>query len=144
MALSDEEIMLKERIKFVLAKFGKTATDLGDDENQKVRARRQVLGDANVQTSLLRKLLYMFPSVSADYVLMGEGAMLKADHLAPRVYTQHNEVRGNHAGGDINVGPDTIVTKKTVDALQARVAELEHDKRTLQAVVDAMTAGLKK
>ena len=75
---------------------------------------------------------------------MGEGSMYKTDHLAPRVYTQHNEVKGNSAGGDINVGPDTIVTKKTVDALQARVEELERDKKYLQLVIDSMTAGTQR
>ena len=144
MALSNEQKMLKERIRFVLAKFGKTATDLGDTENEKVRARRQVLGDALVQTDLLQKLLYMFPSISADYLLMGEGSMMKADHMAPHVYTQHNEVKGNSAGGDINVGPDTIVTKKTVDDLTAKIAELEKDKATLQNLLNACAAGMKK
>ena len=144
MALSNEQKMLKERIRFVLAKFGKTATDLGDTENEKVRARRQVLGDALVQTDLLQKLLYMFPSISADYLLMGEGSMMKADHMAPHVYTQHNEVKGNSAGGDINVGPDTIVTKKTVDDLTAKIAELEKDKAMLQNLLNAFAAGIKK
>ena len=144
MALSNEQKMLKERIRFVLAKFGKTATDLGDTENEKVRARRQVLGDALVQTDLLQKLLYMFPSISADYLLMGEGSMMKADHMAPHVYTQHNEVKGNSAGGDINVGPDTIVTKKTVDDLTAKIAELEKDKAMLQNLLNAFAAGMKK
>lgn len=144
MALSNDQKMLKERIRFVLAKFGKTATDLGDTENEKVRARRQVLGEALVQTDLLQKLLYMFPSISADYVLMGEGSMLKAEHAAPHVYTQHNEVKGNSAGGDINVGPDTIVTKKTVDDLTAKIAELEKDKAMLQNLLNAFAAGMKK
>ena len=144
MALSNEQKMLKERIRFVLAKFGKTATDLGDTENEKVRARRQVLGEALVQTDLLQKLLYMFPSISADYVLMGEGSMMKAEHTAPHVYTQHNEVKGNTAGGDINVGPDTIVTKKTVDDLTAKITELEKDKAMLQNLLNAFAAGIKK
>ena len=70
--------------------------------------------------------------------------MYKADCLAPHVYTQHNEVKGNTAGGDINVGPDTVVTKKTVEELQARVAELETDKRNMQLLIDAMNVRPRK
>lgn len=144
MALSNEQKLLKERIRFVLAKFGKTATDLGDSENDKVRARRQVLQDSIVQTDLLQKLLYMFPSISADYLLMGEGGMLKADHTAPHIYTQHNEVKGNSAGGDINVGLDTIVTQKTVDELNAKIVELEKDNQFLKGLLSAFSAGVNK
>ena len=70
--------------------------------------------------------------------------MYKADHIAPRVYTQHNEVHDNSAGGDINVGPDTIVTKKTVERLETRVAELEQDKKNMQTLIDALTVKPRK
>lgn len=143
--VTEEEKLLKQRIRHLLDEKKISIRTIADTESERVMLGRQINGDDTIVSyRTIQKLLYMFHDIDANWLVMGEGSMYKTDHLAPRVYTQHNEVKGNNAGGDINVGPDTIVTKKTVDALQARVAELEHDKRTLQAVVDAMTAGLKK
>ena len=136
---------LKERIRFVLDHENIKLAHIGDTEGERTMMSRQINGEeTKVPYITIWKILNAAPRISAEWLLMGVGSMYSADHIAPRVYTQHNEVKGNSAGGDINVGPDTIVTKKTVDALESRIAELENDKRYLQMTIDAMTAGARR
>ena len=143
--VTDEQKMLKLRIRHLLDTMKTSIRTISDTESDRVMLGRQINGeDTIVSYQTIYKLLNMFPSVSADWLVMGEGSMWKADHVAPHVYTQHNEVKGNSAGGDINVGPDTIVTKKTVDELSAKIKELEKDKQFLQGVLSAFSVGAKK
>ena len=146
MALSENEKMLKERIRFLLREKKVRISDISDNKTIEARLGRQINGEAQVPLSTIQMVLNMFPDIDANWLVMNEGTMRKADHLAPRVYNQHNEVHSNTAGGDINVGPDTIVTKKTVDTLQAiideqkkRIAELENDKTLLSGLLAQFT-----
>ena len=143
--VTEEEKLLKQRIRHLLDEKKISIRTIADTESERVMLGRQINGDDTIVSyRTIQKLLYMFHDIDANWLVIGEGSMYKTDHLAPRVYTQHNEVKGNSAGGDINVGPDTIVTKKTVDTLQSRVAELETDKKYLQLVIDSMTAGIQR
>lgn len=145
--VTNEEKLLKSRIQSLLNQKKVSIRTIADSESERVMLGRQINGDDTIVSyRTIHKLLYMFPDISADWLIMGEGSMYKADHMAPHVYTQHNEVHDNKAGGDITVGSGTQVVSSALkfEELQARVAELEHDKRTLQAVVDAMTAGLRR
>ena len=143
--VTDEQKMLKLRIRHLLDTMKTSIRTLADTESERVMLGRQINGeDTIVSYQTIHKLLDMFPSVSADWLVMGEGGMYKADHVAPHIYTQHNEVKGNSAGGDINVGPDTIEKKKTVERLETRVAELEQDKKNMQTLIDALTVKPRK
>ena len=142
MAVSNEEKMLKERIRHLLTYKRASVASLADNENERVRLRHQINDEALVQYSTLYKLLYMYHDIDANWLIMGEGYMQKMDNLAPKVYKQHNEVHGNTAGGDINIGPDTVVSTKTIermqatiDAQEARIKELENDKAFLQQLL---------
>ncbi|MBR0544372.1 MAG: hypothetical protein IIW98_08025 [Bacteroidaceae bacterium] len=142
MAVSNEEKMLKERIRHLLTYKRASVASLADNENERVRLRHQINDEALVQYSTLYKLLYMYHDIDANWLIMGEGYMQKRENIAPKVYKQHNEVHNNSAGGDINVGPDTIVTSKTVERLEAiiaekeaRIKELENDKAFLQQLL---------
>ena len=145
--VTDEQKMLKLRIRHLLETMKTSISTLADSESDRVMLGRQInKDDTIVAYQTIYKLLSMFPAVSADWLVMGEGSMWKADHIAPRVYTQNNNVHDNRAGGDITVGSGThgAPSQQKFEELQARVAELEADKRTLQAVVDAMTAGARR
>lgn len=147
MAIAEKNVLLKERIKYILALKKTSINRISDSETERIRLSRQINGDQTLITfDTIYKLLYMFQDISADWLILGEGSMYKSDHIAPHVYTQHNEVKGNSAGGDINVGPDSVITKKTVDTLESRIkelneriAELEKDKQNMQFLIDALT-----
>lgn len=148
--VSNEEKMLKERIKHLLVNKNMTISDLTKDEALYKRLRRQINDEALVPYSTIYMLLYMFPDISADWLVMGEGAIKKSDHIAPKIYN-HNEVHGSTAGGDINVGSRTIPVPQTIDAVKvqdmqaamaaqaARIEELEKDKALYQGLLAAFT-----
>ena len=136
---------LKDRIKYVLDHENIKLARIANTEGERTMMSRQINGaETIVPYMTIYKILNAAHHISADWLITGEGSMYKADHIAPRVYTQHNEVHDNSAGGDINVGPDTIVTKKTVERLETRVAELEQDKKNMQTLIDALTVKPRK
>ena len=140
--VSNEEKLLKERIRMLLAKKGLTILDLADgDEVVAKRYRNQINGDALVPYSTLYKLLYMFHDISADWLVMGEGAISKADCNAPRIYNTKNEVHDSKAGGDILVGATTIPcsVQSIINEKDKRIAELERDKELLSGLLSAFT-----
>lgn len=142
---TEQDKNLKERIKHVLGHEGIKLARIANTEGERTMMSRQINGaETTVPFMTIYKILNAVPHISADWLVMGEGSMYKADHVAPHIYTQHNEVKGNSAGGDINVGPDTIVTKKTVERLETRVAELEQDKKNMQTLIDALTVKPRK
>lgn len=136
--VSNEEKLLKERIRMLLAKNGLTILDLADgDEVVAKRYRNQINGDALVPYSTLYKLLYMFHDISADWLVMGEGAISKADCAAPRIYNTRNEVHDSKAGGSIHVGSSTIPhhVQALLDEKDKRIKELESDKQLLKGLL---------
>ena len=148
--VSNEEKMLKERIKHLLVYKKMTISGLTRNEVIYKRLRRQINDEALVSYSTIYMLLYMFPDISADWLVMGEGSMRKADCLAPKVYN-HNQVTNSTAGGDINVGVRTVSVPQTIDEIQVkdmqstiaaqqqRISELEQDKQLLQGLLSAFT-----
>lgn len=150
--VTNDEILLKDRIRHLLnlkkVNFGMLA-----DGNETLRARygRQVNNaDTSVPYTTIHLLLSMFPDISADWLIMGEGSMRKADCLAPNVYKNH-QVTNSTAGGDINMGVRTVAVPQTSDEIQVkdmqstiaaqqkRISELEQDKQLLQGLLSAFT-----
>ena len=150
--VTHDEILLKDRIRHLL-NLKKVNFLMLADGNETLRARygRQVNNvDTAVPYTTIHKLLNMFPDISADWLVMGEGSMRKADCLAPKVYN-HNQVTNSTAGGDINVGVRTVAVPQSLDEIQVkdmqstiaaqqqRISELENDKQLLQGLLTAFT-----
>lgn len=146
--ITEEQKMLKDRVQHLFENKKLKISMMSRSESDRVMLGRQIFGkETSISFQTLYRLLYMYQDIDANWLVMGEGSMYKADHIAPRIYNQHNEVHSNTAGGDINVGPDTIVTKKTVDSLEAtiaaqkkRIQELETINTTLQNVINSTFA----
>ena len=146
--ITNEQKMLKERVQHLFEDKKLKISMMARSESDRVMLGRQIFGkETSISFQTLYRLLYMYHDIDANWLIMGEGSMYKADHIAPRIYNQHNEVHSNTAGGDINVGPDTIVTKKTVDSLEStiaaqkkRIQELEAINTTLQNVINSTFA----
>ena len=142
--VNNEEILLKERIQKMLRTLRCTISRLSDSDTLRARYGRQINGDAAVPISTVTLLLRMFPEVSPDWLLMGEGEMFRQKHTAQHI--TKNEVRDSRAGGNINVGTTTIESsmQRLLDEKDARIAELEKDKAVLQNLLTALTASPKK
>lgn len=147
-----EEEQTKLRIKKLLKDRNTSIASIANNNSERVLFSRQISSEkSSVSYRLLHAILFAFDDVDANWLVMGTGCQSKVENLAPRVYQQHNEVHSNTAGGDINVGPDTIVTKKTVERLESkieeqskRISELETDKKNMQMLIDALTVKPRK
>ena len=100
--LATEQILLKDRIRHLLHIKKCTISSLAENETERVRISRQINGDANVTIDTIRLILFSFPSVSADWLILGEGTIHKAT-TAPTVYN-NNSVNNSTAGGNITTG----------------------------------------
>jgi hypothetical protein len=141
--VTHDEILLKDRIRHLL-NLKKVNFAMLADGNETLRARygRQVNNvDTSVPYTTIHLLLSMFPDISADWLVMGEGSMRKADCAAPRIYNTKNEVHDSKAGGDILVGATTIPcsVQSIINEKDKRIAELERDKELLSGLLSAFT-----
>ena len=144
--ISNDEKMLKERLRFIFGVKKIKIADLTDTKSEAVMLSRQLgENDATVPYRTLHKVLYSYPDVDANWLMLGEGSWQKTVDR-PQIFNTKNEVNGSKAGGDINVGTQTIPypVKALLDEKDARIAELEKMNTTLQNVVNAFTAGIKK
>ena len=141
MALTNEEILLKERIRHMLHNRGVTIASISDTPTLQARYGRQINGEAQVPFTTLHMLLYMFPDVDANWLILGEGKMQKtADR--PHIHNTKNEVNGSSAGGSIYVGTSTIPypVQALLEEKDKRIAELESDKKQLQGLLSVLTS----
>ena len=144
--ISNDEKMLKERLRFIFGVKKIKIADLTETKSEAVMLSRQLgENDATVPYRTLHKVLYAYPDVDANWLMLGEGSWQKTVDR-PQIFNTKNEVNGSKAGGDINVGTQTIPypVKALLDEKDARIAELEKMNTTLQNVVNTFTAGIKK
>lgn len=138
--ISNEEKLLKDRVQNMMKKLGISITSLSASKSEQVMIGRQI--DPNKDTLIpyrtLYKLLYQYPSVSADWLILGEGSMWKRDHIAPNIYNQNNQ-------GTIQMGAsNSLVMCTTTEQMQERIRELETDKAVLQALLNKIDPNLQK
>jgi hypothetical protein len=144
MALSNEEILLKERIKAMLSARGKKIAHIAETPTMEARLGRQINGEAAVPFTTLYKLLYEFHDIDANWLILGEGQMTK-NSARPNIIN-HNEVNGSKAGGSINVGTSVIPVpvQMLLDEKDKRIEELEKNNATLRMVLDSFGSGTRK
>ena len=138
MAIAEKDVMLKERIKHLLWRKKTTINRIADTDTERVRLSRQINGDMTLVTyDTIYKLLYMFPDVSAEWLVRGEGSMDRASEVAPKYYTiNHNN--NNHDNGIVNIGADMSVTEQVAD-LRRQLEEVTKDRDLLKGLLEAIT-----
>ena len=141
MALTNEEILLKERIKAMLSAKGKKIAHIAETPTMEARLGRQINGEASVPFTTLYKLLYMFHDIDANWLILGEGQIQKTSDR-PHIHNTKNEVNGSSAGGSIYVGTSTIPypVQALLEEKDKRIAELEADKKQLQGLLSVLTS----
>jgi len=153
--VSNDEKLLKNRIQHILKTKNCPIAWIDSNPTQQARLGRQINGAAAVPFSTLQKILYMFPDVSADWLIMGEGSIYKAEHIAPHIH--HNNYNNQLAPGSTQTGPvaighDTVNVirgreieerDQLIAQLQQQVAELKRDKELNQNIIEAFIAGKK-
>ena len=149
--VSNEEKLLKDRIIHLLAHKRYSIAKLAGTESKRIMLRRQINGDAVVPFSTLHLILYTFHDISADWLILGQGPMLKAEHIAPHIH--HNNYNNQLAPGSTQTGP-VAIGHDTVNDIRGReieerdilikqqaerIAELEKDKELLSGLLSAFT-----
>ena len=132
--ITQDEMLIKQRIVCLLHHKQANITKISADDSERIKLGRQING-ANkiVSVQTLQKLLSMFPDVSAEWLVMGRGEMIRKDAIT------HNELHqasNNH--GTIQIGNHNSINSDT-EALKARIRELENDKQLLQGLLAAFT-----
>ena len=151
-----EQEMCKERINSLLRSRGVSIASFEDTETERVRMRNQLNGTAALTFDILRKVAYAFHDVSCDWLILGEGNVLKAEHSGSSIYTTHyhNEVAPNsYQYGPINMGKDTtqIIKNNEIERLNQQIMllqkeneELRRDKEFQRTIIESLTAAHKK
>ena len=142
--ISNEEKMLKERLRHVFNHFDIKIADIAPTKSLQVMLGKQLReNDTTVPFRTLYAILYAYPAIDANWLLLGEGTMLKTGNLvAPHIHNNiTNAVNNSEAAGDINVGSNTIPSsiQALIDEKDARIAELQRDKQSLRDVISLLT-----
>lgn len=95
-------------------------------------------------TAKLSQVLAVFPELNRDWLVYGEGEMLKSETSLSSVGDNTIQVSGTNVDmRNINQSKSTGGAER-IKELEQRVAELTEDKRKLQDLVDKMQAQIAK
>ena len=80
--------MARERIKFCIANSGKSVSMLagGHGSPMQTKMSRQINFNTMRTFDVIYHVLQLFPDVSAEWLIRGEGQMDKSNHFAPHVH----------------------------------------------------------
>ena len=146
--ISTEEKLLKERIQHLLAFKKVSVASISDSESERVMLGRQIKGENTVVSfRTIYKLLYMFPDVDANWLILGEGQMTKTTDR-PQIFNQqqYQMQTGENNSGIINFSENSVPVpvQMLLEEKDKRIAELEENNKILRTVLDSMTAGTRK
>lgn len=146
--ISNEEKLLKERIRHMLSFKKVSVASISDSESERVMLGRQIKGENNVVSfRTIHKLLYMFHDIDANWLILGEGQMQKTVDR-PQIFNQqqYQMQTGENNNGVINFSENSVPVpvQMLLDEKDKRIAELEENNKILRTVLDSMTVGTRK
>ena len=146
--ISIEEKLLKERIQHLLAFKKVSVASISDSESERVMLGRQIKGENTIVSfRTIYKLLYMFPDVDANWLILGEGQMTKTIDR-PQIFNQqqYQMQTGENNSGVINFSENSVPVpvQMLLNEKDKRIAELEDNNKTLRTVLDSMTVKPRK
>lgn len=146
--ISTEEKLLKERIQHLLSFKKVSVASISDSESERVMLGRQIKGENTVVSfRTIHKLLYMFPDIDANWLILGEGQMIKTTDR-PQIFNQqqYQMQTGENNSGVINFSENSVPVpvQMLLNEKDKRIAELESNNKTMRTVLDSMTAGTRK
>lgn len=142
--ISTEEKLLKERIQHLLSFKKVSVASISDSESERVMLGRQIKGENTVVSfRTIHKLLYMFPDVDANWLILGEGQMKKTTDR-PQIFNQqqYQMQTGENNSGVINFSENSVPVpvQMLLNEKDKRIAELESDKKQLQGLLSVLTS----
>ena len=161
--ISTEEKLLKERIQHLLSFKKVSVASISDSESgivkhKQMNANHQVrlkttkrtrhlrndgIVDNAAEARTIHKLLYMFPDVDANWLILGEGQMKKTTDR-PQIFNQqqYQMQTGENNSGVINFSENSVPVpvQMLLNEKDKRIAELESDKKQLQGLLSVLTS----
>lgn len=146
--ISNEEKLLKERIQHLLSFKKVSVTSITESESERVMFGRQINRENTaVSFRTIHKLLYMFPDIDANWLILGEGQMQKTIDR-PQIFNQqqYQMQTGENNSGVINFSENSVPVpvQMLLDEKDKRIAELEDNNKILRTVLNSLTAGTRK
>ena len=132
--LANEQILLKERIRHLLHIKKCTISSLSENETERVRISRQINGDANVTIDTIRLILFSFPNVSADWLILGDSKTDRSNKSAP-------PMPSNKSYSSFIPSIDDAIAQRDVliNTLRAQIDQLTRDKELLHGLLESLT-----
>ena len=141
--ISIEEKLLKERIQHLLAFKKVSVASISDSESERVMLGRQIKGENTIVSfRTIYKLLYMFPDVDANWLILGEGQMTKTIDR-PQIFNQqqYQMQTGENNSGVINFSENSVPVpvQMLLNEKDKRIADLEANNKQLQGLLSVFT-----
>jgi len=133
-----KELSYRDRINHIFEEKKTTAykeaIKVSDDpkkvESFRVKVSYQLNGKTEVSVGTLEWVLKLFPDVSAEWLMRGEGGMYKDDHIAKHIYTQGGDVIQASGCAAVNTGAQTespTNTSKDDDTTLRELLDIERE-----------------
>jgi len=134
-----DEKDVKARVKRILELKGLSVNSFAAMANlNQPTINPQINGKVAIGVSTICALLYTFKDVSAEWIMRGDGGMLKLP--TPGIQLNVGTMTGGNAvaGGDVNAEMERIEYEAIIKEKDARIAELTQDKERLNKLVDLL------
>lgn len=116
--------MIRERFKSVLSHYGVALSSIAVDSAMQTRLSRQVNAGAAITYDTIYRLLEVFPDVSAEWLLRGNGQMLISDSLP--------SFHGSETDTELDVHAELARKTAELEELKLQVLRLDAQKEYLQ------------
>ncbi len=108
---------IRERIKKALSFHGVALSSIAIDPAMQTRLSRQVNSGSSITYDTLYRVLYVFPDLSAEWLLRGNGEMILSENLPP--------ILGDESENDLNTHAMLAQAKGEIDTLVREIAKLK-------------------
>lgn len=108
---------IRERIKKALSFHGVALSSIAIDPAMQTRLSRQVNSGSAITYDTLYRVLYVFPDISAEWLLRGKGEMILSENLPP--------ILGDESENDLNTHAMLAQAKGEIDTLVREIAKLK-------------------
>ncbi len=136
------DLSLKQRIKELLHSKGVTINSFAKTAGvSQATINGQINGDIKISASLIYLVLETYPDISAEWLLRGEGSMLRTDAGTDIVLNNSNSHHNNIGSGNLThtINSDTDMWKKIIADKDEQIAELKKDKELLGNLLQTLT-----
>lgn len=138
-------LTVRDRIKCALKEYDFSVSKLagGYSCSAQTKLNRQINGETMISCETIEHVLATFPNLSAEWLLRGEGTMLRVDKQATQLH-QHVHTDGGAAAvsGTGNVSQTNVTCDAEIELLRDAVKQRDKEIELLETMVRALRSGM--